>query len=130
VSTATAYVPRPPDACWRVFIDPKVLAAWLPGLRTMAVIASNPDGTPSEIQFEFAGSRIYSLVYTYDHAAREVRWEPRLGKLDAVRGSAKFDAFDEGTRMSYTFEPTGGSRWDQDPSQEVLDAFSRWMLRR
>jgi uncharacterized protein YndB with AHSA1/START domain len=130
VPIATAYVPRPPDACFRVFTDPNVLAAWLPGLRSTRVIATNADGTPLEIQFEFAESRMYTLVYEYDHAAREVRWEPRLGKRDAVRGSAKFDPFDEGTRVTYTFEHTGGAQPAPGSSQELLDAFTRWMQRR
>ena len=107
-----------------------MLAAWLPGLRRARVIASNADGTPLEIQFEFSTSLMYSLVYTYDAAAGEVRWEPRAGKRDAVRGSAKFEPFDEGTRVTYTVEHGAGrSSAEQDAPQSVLDAFARWMQR-
>lgn len=126
--TASAYVPRAPDACWRVFVNPTVLAAWVPGLRRARVIASNPDGTPLEIQFEFSTSLIYTLVYTYDAAAREVRWEPRAGKRDAVRGFARFDPFDEGTRITYSVEHGGGrSTAEQDAPHALLDAFAKWM---
>jgi hypothetical protein len=111
-----------------VFVDPTVLAAWVPGLRRARVIATNPDGLPLEIQFEFSTSLIYSLVYTYDAAAREVRWEPRAGKRDAVRGFARFDPFDEGTRITYSVEHGGGrSTAEQDAPHALLDAFAKWM---
>src|SRR6185503_7854023 len=104
MQTATAFVARSPDHCWRMFVDPVLLTAWVPGLRHARVISTGADGLPSEIQFRYASSHVYSLSYTYDAAAREVRWAPRAGKRDAVRGSVRFDAFDEGTRVSYSIE--------------------------
>jgi len=128
VLTATTYVARPPDACWRAFTDPAVLAAWVPGLRRVRVIATGPDARPIEIQFEFSASLIYTLVYSYDPAAREVRWEPRAGKRDAVRGLARFDPFDEGTRITYSVEHGDGrSPAERTSPQDILDAFARWM---
>jgi hypothetical protein len=84
--------------------------AWIPGLRKAAVITRDERGRPHEVLFEFSTSRTFSLVYTYDDAQREVRWEPQLGKRDAVRGSARFDAHDDGTRMTYVLEPGVVSR--------------------
>src|SRR5213075_2102676 len=104
----TGYIRRPPDACWRVLVDASLLTGWVPGLRRANVIALDDAGLPREIHFEFSTSLTYSLVYTYDVAAYEVRWEPRLGGRDAVRGFARLESFDEGTRITYGLEPGGG----------------------
>ena len=130
--TATKLIPRPPAACWRHFTDAALLAAWVPGLRRVRVVATMPDGLPLEVAFEFAASRTYSLVYTYDVDARVVTWSPRMGQRDAVRGSARFDAEDGGTRVTYTLESSSArapaERHDDDPVV-LLDAFAQWMGR-
>jgi uncharacterized protein YndB with AHSA1/START domain len=130
MQTATAYVARTPDQCWRMFVDPALLTAWVPGLRHARVIALGADGLPSEIQFRYASSHVYSLAYTYDAPAREVRWAPRAGKRDAVSGSVRFDAFDEGTRVTYTLEhgdARSPSERAADDAQVLVQAFARWM---
>ncbi|MGN6107805.1 MAG: SRPBCC family protein [Kofleriaceae bacterium] len=129
-TTASAYIPRSPDACWRVFTDPVALPAWVPGLRRARVIATAADGLPLEVLFEFSESLTYSLVYSYDPATREVRWEPRAGKRDGVRGAARFEAFDAGTRVTYTLEQGDGrSASDRAIASPALlvEAFARWM---
>jgi uncharacterized protein YndB with AHSA1/START domain len=130
--TVTTYIRRPPDACWSALIDASVLTGWVPGLRRARVVATDDTGLPREIQFEFSTSLVYSLVYTYDGAAREVRWEPRLGKRDGVRGFARVDPFDEGSRITYALEP-GDGRSPADRALGDLDAlvaaFARWMER-
>jgi uncharacterized protein YndB with AHSA1/START domain len=129
--TVVAFVPRSPEACWQVFTDPQLLSAWIPALRRAQVITRGTDGLPTEIQFEFSQSLTYSLVYTYDLAAREVRWEPRAGKRDAVRGFVRFEAFDEGTRLTYGLEH-GHARSTADRALGDVDvlvaAFVRCML--
>lgn len=132
VTTTTTYVARSPDACWRVFVDPVQLHAWLPGLRRARVVDTTPEGLPREIVFEFSASLTYSLVYSYDPDAREVRWEPRVGKRDAVGGTARFDAFDAGTRVTYRLQH-GDNRTEADRSldtaAQVVAAFAKWMQR-
>jgi hypothetical protein len=83
-----------------MFTDSQTLTAWIPGLRRAQVIAKER-GLPAEIHFEFASSHVYTLVYTYDVENLEVRWEPKLGRRDGVTGFARFEAFDDGTRMTY-----------------------------
>ena len=99
-------------------------------LRRARIVTSYPDGLAHEVAYEFAASRTYSLVYTYDHAARAVAWAPRVGLRDAVRGSARFDAEDAGTRVTYTTEDghgrTEAERAIDDPDA-LLDSFARWM---
>jgi hypothetical protein len=128
--SASVFVPRPPAACWREFTDATTLAGWVPGLRKAVVIATYADGLPLEVAYEFATSRTYSLVYRYDLDARAVAWEPRIGKRDAVRGSARFNAEDAGTRVTYATEDgvgrTAAERAIDDP-RALLDAFARWM---
>lgn len=120
-----------PDACWRALTDATLLTAWLPGLRRAEVIARTPDGLAAEVQFEFAASRTYTLLYMYDHAAREMRWEPRVGKRDAVRGFARVEADGRDTRLTYGLEQGAARRPEEvelgDPVQIVaaFDAFVR-----
>lgn len=127
-----AVVPRDPDRCWRAFIDATTLAAWVPGLRRARVILLGDDGLPAEILFEFGASLTYTLVYTYDVTNREVRWQPRAGKRDAVAGFARFERVDEGTSVTYGLEQGDG----RSPAERALgeqsalvDAFARWVTR-
>ena len=128
--SVTTYIRRSPDACWKVLTDASVLNGWVPGLRRANVVATDAAGLAREIHFEFSTSLTYTLVYTYDAAAREMRWEPRLGKRDAVRGMARLEPFDEGTRLVYELEHGHGrSAADQELGdlESLVAAFARWM---
>ena len=115
-----------------MLIDPALLTHWVPGLRRAVVISLGPHLLPAEIHFEFSKSLTYTLVYTYDLDAREMRFEPRLGARDGVRGYARIEAFDEGTRFEYGLE-VGGARSEADRALGDPDAlvasFARWMSR-
>lgn len=126
MQTVLAVVAREPEACWRAFVDANTFSAWIPGLRRARVIQVGADGLPVEILFEFGASRTYSLVYTYDLAKREVRWEPRANKRDAVAGFARFDALDNGTRVTYGLANQSGNT-QLDELHELLAAFGAWM---
>jgi hypothetical protein len=130
VRTVTAYIKRTPEACWRVIVDPALLTHWVPGLRRAIVISLGPFNLPAEIHFEFSTSLTYTLVYTYDLAAREMRFEPRLGKRDGVRGYVRIDAFDEGTRLEYGLE-IGDARSVADRElgdvEALVASFAKWM---
>lgn len=126
--TAVAFVPRSPGTCWRVFTDATMFPAWIPGLRKARVITTDDHGRPREILFEFSASLTYSLVYTYDELERVVRWEPQLGRRDAVRGSARFEALDDGTRMTYELEPgVRGADRSVGDVDAVVAAFIGWV---
>jgi hypothetical protein len=131
--SATTVLPQSVDACWRGFTDARVLLAWVPGLRRATVISTGAMGLPREILFEFAESRTYTLLYDYDLAAREVRWQPQLGKRDAVSGHVRFEAVDGGTRMEYALEQ-GDGRTEAERALGDLDslvsAFATWMAKR
>lgn len=124
--TVRAVVSREPAACFRAFIDAATFGAWVPGLRRAQVIRVGLDGLATEILFEFGASRTYTLVYTYDHEAREVRWQPGSGKLDAVAGFAKFEALDGGTSVTYGLENHDGGA-DLSEVHALVTAFSQWM---
>ena len=115
MESASAIVPRAPKTCWRLFVDPTRLLAWIPGLRRAQVIAKER-GLPAEIHFEFASSLVYTLVYTYDVENFEVRWEPKLGRRDGVSGFAKFEPDGDHTRMTYGLEQ-GDAR---SPSERAM----------
>jgi len=130
VQEVHAVVPRAPEACWRAFTDPTTLPAWVPGLRRARVVAIDEQGRPSEILFEFGASLTYSLIYTYDVTTREVTWQPRAGKRDAVAGFARFDAQDDGTRITYGLKHGEGrsrAEREQGDLSALVDAFVRWM---
>ena len=116
--------------CWRVIVDPKWLTRWVPGLRRAVVLSLGPFNLPAEIHFEFSTSLAYTLVYTYDLAAREMRFEPRLGARDGVRGFARIDPADDGARIEYGLE-AGAARSPADRDLGDLDAlvesFVKWM---
>ena len=128
--TVTAFVEQSPEACWRVLTDASTFTGWVPGLRRARVIATDDAGRPREVQFEFAASRTYSLVYTYLPDEGEVRWEPHLGARDAVRGFARVEASERGTNLTYGLEP-GGARSAAEQAlgdlEAVVTAFARWM---
>jgi hypothetical protein len=126
-------IPRKPQACWRGFTDPATLCTWVPNLRAATVVSTHRDGLPAEIEFELATGSRYTLGYSYaaTDIARIVRWEPRQGADVAVRGFARFEPADGGTKVTYELEE-GESRSDYEravaSSDEVLDAFSWWMV--
>ena len=96
LSSIVTYIARSPDVCWRALIDATVLPAWVPGLRRARVIEVDDHQRPREVLFEFSTSLTYSLVYSYDADAREMHWEPRIGKRDAVRGFARLERWKTG----------------------------------
>ena len=129
MKTVTVVVPRDPQSCWRLFTDISLLGAWVPGLRRAQVLATER-GLPSEIHFEFAESRVYTLTYRYDADAREIRWRPKLGALDGVTGSVRFDPFDAGTRVTYTLEHGDNRSADEralGDVEKLVEAFVAWM---
>jgi len=125
-------IPRKPKACWLAFTNPDTLCAWVPGLRAARVLARTPNAMPSEIEFEFSDTHVYTLAYSYDgtDTARIVRWFPRKSPSDGVRGWARFEACDDGTVLEYDVTP-GAARTDLerhlDNTDELLEAFARWM---
>jgi len=121
----TADLPKSPEACWRVLVDAKLAPHWVPGLRRATVVVTGADELPAEVHFEFAASLTYSLVYSYDVAAREMRFEPRLGKRDGVRGFARIESRDGGARLVYGLEP-GPSRAGDD-LDALVASFAHWM---
>lgn len=129
MSTAETLIPRPPAACWREFTDAARLIAWVPGLRRARVVAALPDGLPLEVAFEFAGSRTYTLVYQYEPATHTVRWSPRTGQRDAVRGSIELTPVEGGTLARYHLEPALPDSPAADNPAAVLAAFAAWMDR-
>lgn len=130
IRTIVAFVARSPHRCWRAFTDANLLVAWVPGLRRAKVIASRPDGLAAEVMFEFSTSLVYSLVYDYDIENHEVRWEPRSGKRDGVRGFARIEPWDGGSRLVYGLE-LGGGRDVADTTlsepRALVSAFARWV---
>lgn len=110
-------------------MDASKLPLWVPGLRRAQVLATERK-LPSEIHFEFASSRVYTLTYSYDADKREVRWQPKLGKRDGVTGAVRFDDVAGGTQLTYSLEHGEGrspSERELGDLQKLIDAFVGWM---
>lgn len=123
-------VERPIEACWRSFTDTTCMTEWVPGLCDVRVIETDDAGLPLEIQFELAAGLLYSLVYTYERENHLVRWEPRVGELGAVRGFARFERVEGGTRFTYALEHQPGRRAAAKASDDphmFVEAFARWL---
>lgn len=128
MQTVTALVPRDPETCWQLFTDVTQLTSWVPGLRAAQIITGSR-ALPSEIHFELAGSRAlaYTLVYSYDKAKREVRWEPKLGRSEGVAGFVRFDPDPAGTLLTYGLEHGDGrgpAERELGDVQRLVEAFS------
>jgi hypothetical protein len=85
---------------------------------------------PSEIHFEFASQLAYTLVYTYDRAMREVKWQPKLGKQAGVTGFVRFEAGTDGTCIVYGLEhgdARSAAERELGDQQKVVDAFAAWV---
>jgi hypothetical protein len=129
MQTVTTFVPRDADTCWRVFIDIARLTQWVPGLRHAEIITKER-GLPSEVHFQFAQSLAYTLVYTYDRARREIRWEPKLGRSDGVSGWVRFEPFEAGTRVTYGLahgDGRGAVERELGDLERLVDAYSTWL---
>lgn len=129
MQTVTTFVPRDADTCWRVFIDIARLTQWVPGLRH-AEILTKERGLPSEVHFQFAQSLAYTLVYSYDRARREIRWEPKLGRSDGVSGWVRFETFEAGTRVTYALahgDGRGVAERELGDLERLVDAYSTWL---
>ena len=128
MQTVTGTVSADPDTCWRLFTDVSLLTSWVPGLRAAQIITGTR-ALPSEIHFEFAGAQsesAYTLVYSYNKADREVRWEPKLGRQHGVTGFVRFDPDPAGTRVTYGLQHgEGRPAADRETGavQRLLDAF-------
>lgn len=125
-------VARPLEACWRAFTDPTAMPRWVPGLREAELVELDTGGLPYEVRFTYAAGLIYSLRYTYDAGEHVVRWEPveiESGR-GGVRGFARFEETDAGTRVTYALEHDQGRKAAEralDNPQTLVEAFARWM---
>ena len=87
-------------------------------------------GLPSEIHFEFASDLVYTLAYQYDLEAREIHWQPKLGRRDGVVGFVRFTDKDNGTEITYGLEHGDGrdpAERELGDAQKLVDAFVAWM---
>jgi uncharacterized protein YndB with AHSA1/START domain len=122
--TVTGIIRRSPDACWKTLVDPSTMTGWMPNVRRARVVATYPTGLPREIDFELASERSYSLLFTYDVSARELRWKPRRGS--AAPGFARVEPAEQGARITYAIEDAG-AKPDNGDLDALVTQFASWM---
>ena len=126
----TVVIKRPADRCLKLFCSVELLGLWMDGIKKARLVRTDADGLPLEVAYEFGDSLTYSLVYSYDRAARRVEWNPRSGRPDAVSGFATFEDAPEGCLMTYALtQGTGRSPFDQELGGQtrLLRDFARWV---
>jgi hypothetical protein len=131
MKTASVFLPHPAERCWRAFMDVSMLRSWVPGLKRARLVRANDAALPLEVSFELGDTLTYTLVYHYE-GEHAVRWEPRVGKRDGLRGSARFEPEGDGCRLHYELEPlaphSSPERADEDPAR-LTSAFAAWLAR-
>lgn len=125
-------VARPLEDCWRAFTEYASMPQWVPGLREATLVEFDVTGLPYEVRFNYAGGLTYSLHYTYDLDEHVVRWEPVENESErgGVRGFARFEQAEGGTRFTYALEHDAGRKAAEralDNPQQLAQAFARWM---
>jgi hypothetical protein len=130
--TVSEVIARPVEACWSAFTEHAAMPRWVPGLRAAQLVEFDVTGLPYEVRFTYAAGLTYSLRYTYDVDNFEVRWEPvdNESERGGVRGYARFETVDDGTRFTYTLEHDEGRKAAEralDDPRTLVAAFARWM---
>ena len=106
------------------------MPSWVPGLRHAELVDFDVSGLPNELRFVYVGGLAYALRYTYDLDEHVVRWEPVEAAGGGVRGWARFEPVDAGTRVTYALEHDQGRKAAEralDNPQTLVAAFARWM---
>lgn len=129
--TATVLVQRDVETCWRAFTEVAKAPGWVPGLRRGEIL-TRARGLPEEVHFEFGLGHAYTLVYSYDKKAREIRWQPKLGARAGVTGYVRFVAAGAATEITYALEH-GDARGLEDRELgdvgRLADAFAAFIHR-
>jgi ribosome-associated toxin RatA of RatAB toxin-antitoxin module len=125
------------DRAWALLADVAQTPAWVPGIAEARVIEGDA-ARPEVVQFgsmPSTGSLEYRLRYTYDDAARTLRWAPVGSDPRGLEGEARVEALDGGgCRLHYQLRTWAGRsvpRWAQaalegDTAQRTVEAFRRW----
>ena len=122
---------------WQLLADVAATPEWVPGLAEARVIAGAA-ARPQVVQFvsmPSTGSLEYRLRYSYDDAARTLRWAAVGADPRGLEGEARIEALDgDRCRLRYQLRTWAGRsvpRWAQaalegDTAQRTVEAFRRW----
>lgn len=90
-----------------VATDFETYPEWNPSMKKVRIEETDEEGRPTRVWFE-VDARIKTVTYTleYDYAAAPESYSWRLvdGDVKDLRGSYRFDEFDEVTDVSYELE--------------------------
>ena len=125
------------DEAARAYVDEEGwdvdLGATLRLVRLAAAFRADALGRGARFALALLGQREVEERDEDDVAAHEVRWQPQLGKRDAVSGHARFSVEAGSTRMEYALEQ-GDGRTEAERALGSLDvlvaSFASWMAKR
>ena len=106
----TRLIAAPPQAVFRLYVDPDKLGLWQPGVRGVREATGPLDQVGSSYVLDQSGPPLRMTV----QAAEPPRLHQQLESVGwyAWVGTARFEAADGGrTRFSYTYRPHGRFGW-------------------
>lgn len=86
-ATERTVVNAPPGRVWEVLTDFPQYPVWAHGLKSVSVVAEDPEGRPLEVTFRAAAmgrSTTYTLRYDYSDAPRVLAWKLVSGDITRV----------------------------------------------
>lgn len=131
-------VGRSADDAYQLLCDIERVPDWVPGVASVRVLERDPTGRITRAQFVGMPSRAsfaYELAYTYDDAARTLRWESADTTLRELSGEVIVtEAGPERARIAYGLWATTPDMlpgWAQLALREeapapIGEAFRRW----
>lgn len=134
-------VGRSADDAYRLLCDIERVPDWVPGVASVRILETDAAGRALRAQFVGMPSRAsfaYELTYTYDDAARTMRWESSDTMLRELSGEVIVnDAGPARARVAYGLWATAPDMlpgWAQMALREeapapIGEAFRRWAER-
>lgn len=141
-ATATIDIACDAAFCWTLLADPRLASEWVLGVADAEIVELDAAGRPGQVRFTgmpSAASLDYVVAYTYDEAARRLRWRT-VGEAErTVDGEAWLEPLGAATcRLHYVLTTRAAKSlptWARDTLADdtpakVVKAFQRFAERR
>ena len=138
-TTVSAPLRLDAERCYELFCDVDTIPKWLSVVRSTAVRKRDKQGRALDVAFLGSLQRAsvgYSLRYSYDDEAREVRWHHGGGGVEQLAGSACFEPRADGgcilhyallTELPDRLPPWADELYQKDPAETVVIDFCEWV---
>jgi hypothetical protein len=127
---------------WTLLADPRLVPEWIAGVADAEPIDHDEHGRPLRVTFvgmPSTASIEYVVAYSYDDAARTIRWSTLDGAERSILGQASVEDLGGGrcrfhyelvTRTARTLPQWAKDTLADDTPERVVRAFQRFVERR